>query len=208
MDSKHLVESKVKLIDNALDRYAIKSIIDLGGCWRVNGGYMYHAIKSGKINRAFIVDGNITAPTKEAAKEYPQLTLIQGALGDPDIVKTVGKIGAVIMYDILLHQVNPNWDAFIRLWSSIADYLIIYNQNWTQDEKVIRFIDRDVDWYVKNVPHSNENRVREWYNKHNEQNVEMDRKWRDVHNFWQFGITRQALRAEVESQGFRIGVPI
>jgi hypothetical protein len=204
MYSHALHPTKLALIDRALEMYEIHSILDLGACWGVHGGYTFHALDNGDIWRAFIVDGNITEPTKERKRNYSQLTLLQGELGNSAFVSDVKEIDAIIMYDILLHQVSPDWIEFIKMWGAIAKVLIIYNQNWLQEDNVVRFVDRDVEWFIKNVPHTNAQSVREWYKKHEQWNADAKRKWKDVHWFWQWGIPREKLKEAILAQGFRI----
>jgi hypothetical protein len=200
----NLKQSKLDLIDRALKKYKIKSIVDLGACWGVHGGYTFHAMDNAKIDKAFIVDGHITEPTEQRATGYPQLKLISGALGDSQIAKEIGKVDAIIMYDIILHQVKPDWDEFLEMWGRRAKHLIIYNQNWTLDDEPVRFIDRGLDWYAKNVPNTGEEGVRKWFAKHDDMSPEPGTKMRDVHYFWQWGIPLKSLTAKLESIGFKI----
>jgi hypothetical protein len=199
-----LTPSKLALIDKALESYDLRSIVDLGACWGVHGGYTFHALNSGKISKAYVVDGHLTPETVEHAKKYSQLTLISGQLGDKNIADRIGSVDAIIMYDILLHQVAPDWDEFLEIWGKTSRHLIIYNQNWTKDNRVIRFVDEDVEWYLKNVPHNDDESVRSWYPKHCQFNQELGRKWRDVHYFWQFGIPFDALCKKLNDIGFAV----
>lgn len=204
MYQHNLKRSKTDLISTALNRYDIKSIVDLGACWGVHGGYMFHALDNGKIERAYIVDGHLTDPTIEKAKDYPQLQLIGGALGDRKIADRIGNVDAIIMYDIILHQVAPNWDEFLSIWGAKTKNLIIYNQNWTKGDDVIRFIDKGPDWFIENVPHTNADGVRNWFKKHDEFNADTGGKMRDVHYFWQWGIPLERLTEKLEQLGFTI----
>ena len=70
----------------AIDRYGLKSIIDVGACWGVNGAYTFHALASGKIERAVIVDGNITSLTRERATGDARIELRQGNIGDAEFI--------------------------------------------------------------------------------------------------------------------------
>ena len=169
-----------------------------------HGGYTFYALNNGKIDKAYIVDGYITPATEAEAQKYPQLNLISGQPGDADIARKVGPVDAIIMFDIILHQVAPDWDAFLEMWGSQCKYLIIYNQNWAKDDKVVRFADFDVDWFIKNVSHSNDDSVRSWYQKHDNFNEELGCKWRDVHYFWQFGIPLKSLVEKLEKLSFTI----
>ena len=193
---------KTAVVDRAFARYGITSFVDLGGCWGVNGGYTFHALRRGDVNRAVLVDGSVTELTRQRADEFPQLELIEAALGHPQTVAEVGQVDAAIMFDILLHQVDPDWRDFLGRYGHI-DTVIIHNQGWLGPETV-RFIDFDVEEYVRRVFHSSSDSVRDWYERHDELNVTMGRPWRDVHNFWQWGITTKDLIGVLWDLGYRI----
>lgn len=147
---RHIKPLKRQLIDIAFKLVDIKSIVDLGACWGVNGGYTFHALQNYDLDRAIIVDGVITDITVERAKKFNNLQLIKGAFNDKEIIKELGNVDAAIMYDILLHQVSPNWDEILEMYSKQISTLIIYNQNWIGDNTV-RFIDLGLDKYLKDV---------------------------------------------------------
>ena len=63
----------------------------------------------------------------------------------------MGQVGAVIMFAILLHQVKPDWNDFLLAWSRQTDTLVIQNQNWLKTPRTVRFIDRGLEWYRRNV---------------------------------------------------------
>jgi hypothetical protein len=194
---------KNDLIDWALRFYEIKSLVDLGACWGVNGGYTFHALNTHELERALIVDGDITNLTRERAAKFPQLELIAGLLGDADTLERIGNVDAAIIYDILLHQVGPNWDEFLEMYSHI-DTLIIFNQSWLGPETV-RFVEFGLDDYLKRVPHTSEVRVREWFGKHDVFHPDLRKPWRDVHYFWQWGITQKDLIDALWRLGYGVG---
>lgn len=200
---KAIDENKGLVIEWAFSAYEISSLVDLGACWGVNGGYTFHALGLGSVDRAVIVDGTITALTNERALMYPQLELIEGPLGASEVASRVGRVDAAIMYDILLHQVGPDWTDFLAMYSEVADTLIIHNQGWLGPETV-RFPDFSVDEYLQRVYHPNAENVRDWYRRHDELHPEQNKPWRDVHNHWQWGITTKDLVATLWDLGYRI----
>jgi hypothetical protein len=70
-------------------------------------------------------------------------------LGSGEARHEVSNVDAVIMFDILLHQVAPGWDEFISAWAEHTNMLIVYNQNWLMSENTVRFVDHGIDWYKK-----------------------------------------------------------
>ncbi len=202
MINRPLVKQKTKLLDKAISYFEIRSICDVGGCWGVNGGYAFHALETG-VERAFILDGKITNLTLENAEKYGySVQLIQTNLGDADMVKGLPDVDATIFFDVLLHQVSPDWDKFISLYTCKSDVIVIYNQAWTGDSKTLRFVDKGLEWYLANVYYTDRERVISWFNKHNEYNLMQNRLWRDVHNFWQWGIVADDLIRLMRKCGF------
>ena len=95
------------------------------------------------------------------------------------------------MFDILLHQVKPDWDDFLLAWAQRAKALIIYNQNWLKTSRTIRFVDRGLDWYRRNVVvWEDDNPSTDpvgWFARHHERDAH-GRLERDSPDFWQWGI--------------------
>ena len=168
----------------------------------MHGGYTFDALSNKNIKKAFIVDGQITNQTRERAKIFNQVELVEGTLGSDETHAKVGKIDAVIMFDILLHQANPNWDLFINKYCSTAKILIIYNQNWIGGDKTVRFIDLGLEKYLELVPHTNKENVSTWFKKHEIYNEEQNCLNKNIHNFWQFGITTPDMLNTIFKQGY------
>ena len=198
---------KRDLITEAFRLHTITSLVDIGGCYGVNGGYTFHALALSSIDRAFILDGRITDLTKKRAEQWPQVTLLQGDLGDPRFIEQIGYVDAAICYEVLLHQVAPNWDEFLRAYAERVRVLIIYNQNYMGSKETLRFIDEGIEGYFKHTPYREmvrEKNVQEWFGKHDQLCPELNRKWRDVHFYWQWGITQSDLIRVLWEAGFQV----
>jgi len=109
------------------------------------------------------------------------------------------------MYDILLHQVAPDWDEFLDKWSPGKKCVIVYNQNWTRTPHTVRFIEEGgLDWYKENVYYTNEEILTKWFESHDELAPDQGKKRRDVHNFWQWGIVKDDLVQKMAQLGFEM----
>ena len=104
-----LMPEKKKLIDFACTQLGVKSFIDLGGVWGVDGGYTFYILEKYKIDKAMLVDTNISEIVIEKQKSFPHLSLIKTDFGSDNVIRKMGKVDAIIMFDVLLHQVAPNW---------------------------------------------------------------------------------------------------
>ena len=165
----------------------MSSILDVGACWGVHGGYTFHALKSGRIERAVIADGDVTALTRARAAADPRITLAEGKIGDAAFIDALPPSDAAIVFDVLLHQVSPDWDAFLARYARQVNHFIIWNQDWIGSGQSVRFIERGLDWYLENVGDTNRARITEWFARHDEISPQFGRPWRDVHFFWQSG---------------------
>ena len=175
-----ILPRKAELLDRAYKIQPFASVVDLGGCWGVNGGYTHYLLRKYPLDRAMIVDGNITRITRERAEPFSHLSLIEGSLGDDEISQQVGKVDAAIMFDILLHQVKPDWNEFLRMWSKRADMLVIYNPNWL-GPNTLRFITLGLEEFLHRVYCTDKRRVVEWFARHDEYCEREQRLWKDVH---------------------------
>ena len=203
------VVEKTNLMLNAFQKHKVRYFLDLGGCWGVNGAYTFQSLLAFEIERAIIVDSDITSQVKQRGIAFPQLELIEGSFGNSEIVERVGNIDAVVMYDILLHQVKPNWDEVIELYSRCTNVFVIYNQMWTGSENTIRLFDLGFEEYAANTPYGSGNRylndrVKKLISSWDEIDPETGRKYQDQHSFWQWGIVLPDLIKAMWIRGFKL----
>ena len=201
---------KLELIEIAHELTKFRSFADLGACWGVNGAYGFHAAKvcGDALERAVIVDAFVTPLTIETADAHPKVEVVSALLGSRQALDAVGRVDALIMYDILLHQVRPDWDDFLLKWLPHAGVLILFNQNWLGSARTIRFVDRGLDWYSRNVhvwedDVNNRAGLKAWFDKHDRLD-EWGRRLRDSHHYWQWGIRPLDLVRLLARGGFEL----
>jgi hypothetical protein len=107
----YLIGDKKALIDFVFQRFRPKSFADLGGVWNVAGGYTFYALEKFTIEKAFLVDTDFTDDVLQRAKLYPALEVVHGNFGKREIIRKVRDVDAVFLFDTLLHQVDPDWEA-------------------------------------------------------------------------------------------------
>lgn len=201
---RRVVKDKIDMIDRAFSSLDIESFADLGGVWRVEGAYTFHALDKHRIKDAALVDTHPTQTVLARAKSYPQLRLIKGNFGDPDVVHKVGSVDAALMFDVLLHQVSPDWDTILDMYAQKVRCLLIYNQQWTGSEKTTRLLDLGEKEYFRNVPAGNYAEYNNLFEKLDQKHPDHDRPWRDVHHIWQWGITDDDLESKVAQLGYKL----
>jgi len=198
-----LSQDKLDLIDHAFTSLEIHSFADLGGLWGVDGGYTFHALDQYDVAKAVLVDTHPTEKFNERRRVHSQLKYIKGDFGDKRVVGEVGEVDAIFLFDVLLHQVNPDWDRILEMYAAQVKCLIIFNQQWTASNSTVRLLNLGEKEYFKNVPHSQvEKPYDDLFLKLDKKHPDHNKVWRDVHHIWQWGITDSDLRIKVESLGF------
>jgi hypothetical protein len=198
---------KRKLIDFACRRLQIRSFADLGGVWGVDGEYTFYAMKTHKIETASLVDITATDTVVEKGREYPSLKLIWGNFGDEEIARQIGSVDAVILFDVLLHQVNPDWDQILGLYAKRTKCFLIFNPQFIASKSTIRLLDLGEEEYFRNIPHTKDEETykavcAKMHEIHPRPQYQHRRKYRDIHDIWQWGIVDNDLIAKMKSLGF------
>lgn len=203
-----LIQEKVDFIDHAFRTFGIKSFGELGCSWGVDGGYGFHALDHHEVTRAVQVDVRITDTMKERAKSHPQLHLLQRLFGDPDVPALVGDVDAIILYDVLLHQVKPDWDEVLRMYAPRTKHFVIYNQQWVKGPDTVRLLDLGKDEYFASVPAGSEGFASylDIFDSLDKPipNGPPGRVRRDHLALWQWGITDADLVKLGQQLGFRL----
>src|SRR5206468_3552345 len=139
------------------------------------------------------LDGEITDLTRERAAGDARIALREGDIGDADFIAALPACDAAIMLDILLHQVSPDWDEFLVRYSGKVNHVVIWNQDWIGSDSSVRYVERGLEWYLDNVGDTDGARIRRWFEQHDEISPRFNRPWRDVPDFWQWGIVSSEL---------------
>ncbi len=199
--------SKKELIDHAFATVIpnAKSFADLGGVWRIDGAYTFYLLDSYTIKSSFLVDTNMTQAVLEAGKKYKNLVLVEDNFGSTAVANTIGVVDAILLFDVLLHQVKPDRDKILEMYSSVTNCFIIYNQQFIASEKTVRLPDLGSEEYFEHVRMDADSvAYRNLFSKPDEIHPQHNKPWRDVHNVWQWGITDNDLIATMDRLGFRM----
>ena len=190
------------MIERAFERCSVRSFADLGGVWAVDGGYTFFALERFDIERAYLVDEDHTAAVRDRARQFGQLELVCANFGAEATAERLGWVDAVILFDVLLHQVAPDWDEILELYAPRTRSFVIVNPQWTGDGDAVRLLDLGREEYLRSVPPLDLHA--ELFAKLDETNRRRGRPWRDVHDVWQWGISDAALTAALARLGFAL----
>ncbi len=193
---------KQQLIDTAFARRRPETIADLGGVWNVDGAYCFYSSETYDLKSAFLVDSDFSDRVLARCRDGQRVTPLTGMIGAPEVAEQIGAVDAVFLFDVLLHQVAPNWDEVLELYAPRTSTFVIYNPQWTGDE-TLRLLDLGREDYFANIPHAEaEAGYDTLFDRLDEQYPAHDRLVRDVHYIWQWGITDQSLRQTMQKLGF------
>jgi hypothetical protein len=180
-----------------------KSFADLGGVWRVEAAYTIYALKTYSINRAFLVDTNISPLLEQRLQQFPHLQVLRGDFGNEDILESIGPVDVLILFDVLLHQVHPHWDEILQRCAQLARVIVVYNQQYVRGPETIRLTDLPLREYTAIVPRRRDRLYDFIYEHASEIHPEYHKPWKDIHNVWQWGITDRGLRTLMSGLGYR-----
>lgn len=204
--SAELAPGKARAIDYAIDQLGLESFasLELAAAF---GQYAFHAIEKPGVRRGVLIDVRAVRPRDhllsaiEQAAERPGMQILDGSFSDPQIVGAVGQVDAVLLFDVLLRMVDPDWDQVLELYAPTTSAFVITNPQWEGD-KTVRLIDLGREGYLRAVPAWDAHRelfdrLDEWYRG-------QDRHYRDANHVWQWGITDADLLAKMNELGFTL----
>ena len=199
-----LVQRKLDALDFAFNRFGVVAFADLGAAYRVDGGYSFYALDTSPATRAIIVDTHPTERLFTDAAVREGVEIVRGNFGDPAVIEKVGEVDAVVVFDVLLHQVAPDWDEVRGLYAPKTRVFVIHNPQWLGPETV-RLLDLGKEKFLALVPKiRNEAVYRAAIDRPDEVLPERGRRNRDVHHIWQWGITTTDLVLRMLSLGFAL----
>ena len=199
LDPSALQVAKLRAIDFAVERVQARSVADLGGVWAVEAGYLRYALTRPGVEGGVLVDTGITETVRAVAAADARLRLVDGEFGATSSVEAVGDVDVVLLLDVLLHQVDPDWDEVLRRYAARARCIVVVEPTWTGAD-VVRLWDLGEAGYRAATPA--DGAQPDWATL-DEVHPRYGRPNRDVHEYWQWGLPDSARRAVMESLGWR-----
>jgi hypothetical protein len=203
-DYAHLNPAKLRVIDYCFEQLGASSFADLGGIWAVDGGYARYAADVHSAERGIVVDENFTDAYLAAEHRLTGLAHIEGNFGDPAVATQLGSVDVVLFFDVLLHQVNPDWDELLATYAPLCRHVAIVQPQWNGSETV-RLLDLGEAEYLASIPRTEPGHGNIYdglFERLDEVNEQRGKRWRDVHDIWQWGITDRALTNRMAALGF------
>lgn len=197
---KLLIDTLFELADDN-----ITTIADLGGIYKVHGAYTFYTIQKHHVSKIIQIDTELTSEYLDLSKKYNQILSLEMNFADRNATLNIDKVDAIYLFDVLLHQVNPDWNEILEMYSDKTNYFAIFNQMFTKSDQTVRLLDLGFDKYFEHVPFEKEHPLSQnLINKTYEINPEHGKIWRDVHHVFQWGITVKDLIDTMEKLDFKL----
>jgi hypothetical protein len=198
--------AKLRVIDYCFEQLGSRSFADLGGVWGIDGAYARYATEAHRPDRGVVVDENFTDAYLTAERGLPNLTHFDGNFGSRETTESLGEVDVAFFFDVLLHQVAPDWDEVLALYAPVARRVAIVQPQWNGPH-TIRLLDLGEAEYLAAIPKRDDAHGSIYdglFGRLDEINVQRDRPWRDVHDIWQWGITDDDLTARMAALGYEL----
>jgi predicted RecB family endonuclease len=201
---EHLSRTKLRVIDYCFEELGSRTFADLGGIWAVDGGYARYAAEVQRAARGVVVDDDFTDAYLDAERRLPNLTHIRADFAKREVAGSLGDVDVVMLFDVLLHQVSPDWDELLAIYAPLCRRVAIVQPQWNGPETV-RLLELGEDEYLRAIPRAEPGHGDIYdglFARLDELNARRGRPWRDVHDIWQWGITDDALTRRMAELGF------
>lgn len=197
----HLNPAKLRAIDCCFAELGCETFADLGGVWAVDGGYARYAADAHAARDGVIVDDDFTDTFLAHSARLPRLRHTRGNFGDTALIESLEAFDAAFFFDVLLHQVDPDWDDLLELYAQRCRVIAVVQPQFDGPE-TIRLLDLGEQDYLATVPA--DETYAGLFDRLDDLNPRRGRPWRDVHDIWQWGITDEDLVARMDDLGFGI----
>jgi len=194
---------KKEALDYAFKRFHYKSFAELGCVWNIECAYGLYILEKYKAEKGVFVDTHWTESARKRCGEYKAASVLEGNFGESTMPELVGKVDVIILFDILPHQVAPDWDRVLQMYAPMTEAFIVVEPIFNASPITVRLMDLGREEYFRNTPHPPDHPTyKALFEKMYEMHPEHKRIWRDIHNVWQWGITKADLVFRMDQLGF------
>jgi len=175
--------------------------------WKVNGGYSVYCADRGA-EQVVLVDLSLTPDFLNEQSKRRNLSYLKRNFALRETAREVNGVDCVMLFDVLLHQVKPDWNEVLANYARQTKIFLIFNQQFS-GAHTVRLLDQGREWYLQHVPHTPDDMeaYRDLLEKTNEPDPRYHdgRTYRDMLGVWQWGITDFDLKETMRELGFHVG---
>lgn len=196
--------AKKDVLDYSFQFLKMNRVVELGGVGEIDCAYGLYVLNKFKPAHITMVDLQWTESAKRLCVGREEITIMKVNFGDPKLPSRIGNVDSVILFDVLLHQVAPDWDRILEMYAPYTRSFIICNPQFMVSSSTVRLLDLGKEEYFKNVPHPPTHPTYATLFARMNDFVEPGRIWRDAPNVWQWGITNKDLIDVMDQLGFKL----
>jgi hypothetical protein len=196
--------AKKEVMDFSFTFLNMDRVVELGGVGEIDCAYGLYVTDKYKPKQVTMVDVQWTENAKRLCAQHKEISTIRANFGDPKLPERIGHVDTIILFDVLLHQVAPDWDQILKMYAPYTRSFIICNPQFIASPNTVRLLDLGKEEYFKNVPHEPSHPTYATLFSNMYEMIEPGRIWRDAPNVWQWGITNNDLIQTMEHLGFRL----
>ena len=63
----------------------------------------------------------------------------------------MGTVDAIVLFDVLLHQADPDWREILKRYAENSRVMIVYNPQWTGSRRSVRLVELGREEWLKNT---------------------------------------------------------
>jgi hypothetical protein len=198
---------KAQAIDYAVEQLGIESFasLEFDGIF---GEWAFYTIDKPTVQHGALVDARARRARAdllsaiELAAERPGMRVLDRAFSDPRTVSEIGEVDAILLFDVLHHMVDPEWDQVLDLYAPVTASFVIANPQWERDETTVRLIDLGREQFLEAVPPTDTHA--ELFDRLDDWHKGQQRLYRDATDVWQWGVTDADLKAKLGELGFSV----
>jgi Glycosyltransferase like family len=198
---------KARAIDYAVEHLVVDSFASLEA-GQTYGQYAFYGIERPEVRAGALVHVGSPPPAArllnviDHAAEHDGLRVLDGGFADPRTATEIGDVGAVLLFDVLMRMVDPDWDRVLDLYAPATSCFVISNPQWTRGETTVRLIDLGRERYLEAVPPWAPHL--ELFDRLDEWQADQARWFRETAEVWQWGITDADLQTKMRDLGFSL----
>jgi hypothetical protein len=192
-------------LDYATEQLGVASFVSLE-VGQGYGQYAMYMIDKPQVTRGVLLDPTGRVPRDqlltaiERAAERPGMQVLDDLFWDPETIGKIGKVDTVVLYDVLMRLVGPNWDQVLELYAPSASSFVICNPQWESEGDTVRLIDLGRERYLEVAPPWPA--ARALFDEPHTWPAGEPRPSMDGPHVWQWGITDRDLKAKASELGF------
>lgn len=169
----------------------------------MNGYYTFYTLDHFPIDQAYLVDIHIYDEVKNRAKQYPELTLVETSFHQHILSGEVRPVDCLFLFDVLLHQVSPDWREILRLYVPFTSHFLIYNPQYRITPHTVRLPELGKKKYFRQVPVAqNKHDINLLFDQPDEKLDKTGLLRKNFGVYWQWGITDGDLISHMQELGF------